>query len=168
MVFEVFGHLFTGIKAFLDFGVRDVTGHNYRTGQRQARFDRILRKLLADFIHRTVQVNLDHFVIKMLVRHLRKVLRRIMFEILDKDTVLGDLAQNLTVGRARNTQTNRAACPVARQTDHTHIVAEVLAAELCADAHFAGHLKNLLFPFKVTIGLTMLATFGRKVVVITR
>jgi hypothetical protein len=48
-------------------------------------------------------------------------------ELLEKDAVLGDLALDLTIGRARDAQTDRTAGAMTRQTNHAHIVAKVLA-----------------------------------------
>ena len=56
----------------------------------------------------------------------------------------GDLAERLAVGRARHRERDRARRAVARQPDHAHVVAEVLAAELRADAELLRELQHLL------------------------
>ena len=56
----------------------------------------------------------------------------------------GDLAERLAVGRARHGDRDRARRAVARQADDAHVVAEVLAAELRADAGLLRELEHLL------------------------
>ena len=48
------------------------------------------------------------------------------------------------------------------QTDHPHIMAEILAAKLCADTHFARHFENFFFPFKVTESVAALTAACRQ------
>ena len=56
---------------------------------------------------------------------------------------MGDLAQGLAVGRARHRDADRARGAVAGQPDDPHVVAEVLAAELGADAELLGLGEDL-------------------------
>ena len=49
-----------------------------------------------------------------------------------------------------------------RQTDDAHVVAKILAAELGADAHIAGHLQHDLLPLEIAIGMAGLAALGRQ------
>jgi len=57
-----------------------------------------------------------------------------MLELFQENAVLGDLAERLPVRRAADRDRDRARRAVPRQPDHPDIVAEVLAAELGADA----------------------------------
>ena len=79
----------------------------------------------------------------------RQVLRRIGLELLEEHAVGRDLSQRLAIRRARHRQRDRARCPVARQADHAHVVAEVLAAELGADAELLREGEHLCFEFDV-------------------
>ena len=63
-----------------------------------------------------------------------QVLRGVGLELLEEHALGGDLAERLAVGRARHRERDRARRAVTRQADHAHVVAEVLAAELRADA----------------------------------
>ena len=61
----------------------------------------------------------------------------------------GDLRLDLAVGRARHADADRARRAVARQADHAHVVAEVLAAELRADAGLLRELEHLRLELEV-------------------
>jgi hypothetical protein len=54
-------------------------------------------------------------------------LARVGFKLLEENALGRDLAQNLPVRRARHAKADRAGCTVPRQTNHTHVVAKVLA-----------------------------------------
>ena len=79
----------------------------------------------------------DLVAFEVVVGDLGQVLRGIGLELLEEHAVGGDLAERLAVGRARHRERDRARRAVARQADHAHVVAEVLAAELRADAELA-------------------------------
>ena len=53
---------------------------------------------------------------------------------------------------------------MARHADHTHVMAEVLAAELRADAHLARHLQNRLLHLQVAEGAAELVAARVQVV----
>ena len=65
---------------------------------------------------------------------IRQILGRIGLQRLQEDAVPGDLALGLAVGRAGDAEADRQRGAVARQADDANIVAEILAAELRADA----------------------------------
>src|SRR5439155_27215131 len=67
-----------------------------------------------------------------------------------------DLAQRLAVGRARHAEPDRQACAVARQPDHAHVMAEIFAAELRADAERLRQLVHLLLHGAVAEGVAVL------------
>ena len=79
----------------------------------------------------------------MLVGHRRQVLRGIGLELLEEDTLGGDPAERLTVGRARDGDRHRARGAVPGEPDDADVVAEVLAAELRADPELPGQLEHL-------------------------
>ena len=78
-------------------------------------------------------------------------------ELLEEDAVGGDLAERLAVGRARHRDADRAGGAVAGQADHPDVVAEVLAAELGADAEAPGELQDLGFQLDVAEAVPELA-----------
>ena len=99
---------------------------------------------------------------------LGQVVRRIVLELLEEDAVLGDLAHGLAVGRAAHTDADRHRGAVAGDADDAHVVAEILAAELGADAHLARELQHLLFHLAVADGHALVVAFARQVVEVAR
>ena len=57
---------------------------------------------------------------------------------------------------------------MAGQADHPHVVAEVLAAELGADAQFLTHLQDGGFELQIAIGVARFGALGRQAVEIAR
>ena len=106
--------------------------------------DGVARELGEDRGHRLVEVDLHDRAARDVVGDagVGHVLRRVGLELLEEDALGGDLAQRLTVGRARHRQRDRAGGAVPRQPDHPHVVAEVLAAELRADPEDCVSLKT--------------------------
>ena len=74
---------------------------------------------------------------------------RVGLQLLDEHALGGDLAEHLTVGRARHGDGDRQGGTVAGQAHHPHVVAEVLAAELGTDAELPGQLEHLLLQLGV-------------------
>ena len=95
------------------------------------------------------QVDLHDLAGEVVVRDLGQVLRRIGLELLEEHALARDLAERLAIRRARHRERDRAARAVARQADHARVVAEVLAAELRADAGRARDLDDLLLPLEI-------------------
>src|SRR5262249_15775657 len=93
---------------------------------------------------------------------------RIVLQLFEEDAVPGDLADGLAVRRARYAKADRQRRAVARQTDHPHVVAEILAAELRADAERLRHPQYLLLHIKIAQGVAVLPTDRRQVVVVFR
>jgi hypothetical protein len=54
-------------------------------------------------------------------------------ELLEEGALGSDLGERLSIRRARDSDAHRARGTVARESDHTDVVAEVLSAELCSD-----------------------------------
>ena len=77
----------------------------------------------------------------MLVGRLGQVFRGVGLELLEEDAFRRDLGQDLPVRAAGDADADGQAGAVARQADHPHVVAEILAAELRADADCAGQLR---------------------------
>ena len=78
-----------------------------------------------------------------------------MLELLEIDAVLGDLAEHLAVGRAGHAKPDRQRRAVARHADHPHVVAEILAAELRADAERLRHLQDFLLHLEIAEGVAV-------------
>ena len=148
----------------------DVAADHQRAGEREASLDRVLRELGTDVSHRLIQVNFDRRCDDSLVlgRLGQEVCRVLARAASSEDAFAVDLGQDLAVSRARHGEADRARRAVAGQTDDPHVVAEVLAAELGADAELAGHFENASFPFDVAVGVAGLAAFGRQRIEITR
>ena len=144
-------------------------GHDQRPGQRHAGAHRVPAQLGADLGHRPVQVDGDHVALVFARLDIRQVLRRVGLELLEEHPVGGDLAQRLPVGRARHRDRDRAGRPVPGQPDHPDVVAEVLAAELRADADPPGDAEHLLFQLAVAEAVPRRrALLGQRVQVLGR
>ena len=80
--------------------------------------------------------------------------RRVTLELLEEEAFGGDLAEHLAVGRARHGDRHRAARAVPREAHDADVVAEVLAAELGADAGGLRQRQDLLFEVEVAEAVT--------------
>ena len=152
VVLEVLRHAVAGVEPLLDLGVRDVAGDDQRAGERQPGLDRVLRQLGADLVHRPVEVDphdVVALVLEVLVGRLGQEPRRVGLELLEEDALGGDLAERLAVGRAGDGDGDGERGAVAGEPDDADVVAEVLAAELRADAELAGQLEDLLLELGV-------------------
>ena len=129
--------------------MRDVARDDERSRQRQPRLDRELRQRRADLGHRPRQVDAHDVARQCLAFDFGQEARGVGLQLLEEHAVLRDLALGLTVRGARHADADRAARAVARQPDHAHVVAEVLAAELRADAVLARDLQHLLLQLQV-------------------
>ena len=87
---------------------------------------------------------------------LGQIFRRIVLQLFEEHAVAGDLAQRLAVGRAGDAEPDRQRGAVARQPDHPHVVAEIFAAELRADAERLRHLLDFLLHRTVAEGVAVL------------
>ena len=114
----------------------------------------------ADLGHRPGEVDLHDLVGEVLAGDLRQVLRGVAFELLDEHAVRGDLGLGLAVGRAGHGDADGAGRAVAGEPDDADVVAEVLAAELRADAELAGHVEDLLLEVDVAEGVAGRGALG--------
>ena len=106
--------------------------------------------------HRPRQIDLHDLAAELRLVDLGQELRRVGFELLEEDAVACDLAEDLAVGASRTRRCRPAAGAVARQADDAHVVAEIFAAELRADADLARHLQHLALQVAVAEGLAVL------------
>ena len=109
-----------------------------------------------NFRHGPAQIDLDHVATQRLAVKVGQILRRIVLELLQEDAVARDLAEGLAIGRAGHAEPDRQRGAVARQPDHPHVVAEILTAELGADAERLGELVHLPFHLEVAEGVAVL------------
>ncbi len=121
--------------------------------QRQPRLDRIARQRRADLAHRPRQIDLHHLAGELRFIDLRQEMRRVGLELLEEDALGVDLAEDLAIGGTGNAETDRHAGAMPRQADDAHVVAEIFAAELRADAHLARQRQHLLLEIAVAEGL---------------
>mmetsp|Transcript_260 Transcript_260/g.593 ORF Transcript_260/g.593 Transcript_260/m.593 type:complete len:337 (+) Transcript_260:962-1972(+) len=128
----------------------NVTCHDEGASQAEAGADGALRQLLPDMVHGLVQVNLDDLCAQLVLRHFRQVLVWVALQLLQEQTLAGDLAHGLAISRAGYTDAHRARGSMARHANDLHIMAEVFAPKLRPDAHLACHVENLLLPFQVS------------------
>ena len=183
VVLHVLGHGLTAVQTLLDLGVSDITADNDGTGEAETRLHRVLADGGQDLLHGLVQIDL-HRGVRLILAVLLQEAAGIVLQLLHEQTFLRDLRETLhvrtphktylTIRRAGNTDTHRAGSTMTtrqntlqnlpRQADHADIVAEVLAAELRANAHLAGHLQNGLLHLQVTEAATVLVTGSVEVV----
>jgi hypothetical protein len=83
------------------------------------------------------------------MRRLGEEARRVGLEGLDENALGRDLAEDLPVGGARDGYRDGKGGAVAGEPNHSHVMAEVLAAELCADTKVAGQLEHLALELDV-------------------
>ena len=116
-----------------------------------------------DLIHRPVEIDAHDRAAELALVEIGQVLRRVVLELLEEHALGIDLAEDLAVGRARDADADRHAGAVTRQADDAHVVAEILAAELRADAVVAGQRQDFLLEAGVAEGLAVagLPEFGR-------
>ena len=92
----------------------------------------------------------------------------IALELFEEDAVSRDLAERLAIGRTRHRDADRARRAMAREADDTHVVAEVLAAELRADAELRGELEDLRLELVIAEATAELVAGGRQRVEVVR
>lgn len=99
---------------------------------------------------------------------LRHVLGQVGLELLDEDTVAGDLTLGTAVGGTGDAEADRQRGAVTGQADDADIMAEILAAELCADAEALRELVDFLLHFDIPEGMSAFGAFRGKTVEIPR
>ena len=128
-----------------------------------------LRAILQPAIARATlkSVMNDHaFALTGLAQGLRNPLCRVIVKFLNPDTVLVDLRLDVAVGRAAYSKADRAARAVARQTDDSDVMCEILASELCSETDLVSLFENLLLKLDITESTTCLITCSRKCVIV--
>ena len=148
----------------------DVAGDDERAGQRQPRLDRVPRQLGEDLAHRLGEVDLHDLAAldEVLFGGVRQVLDRVGLELLEEHALRRDLAQRLPVGRAGDGDGHRAGRAVPGEPDDADVVAEVLAAELGADAEGLGELEDFFLQLQVTEAVRAHRALGGQIVEVVR
>ena len=144
----------------------DVTSYDDRTVQRQTGSHRVLSQLFQNLRHRTVQIDLHYVAFTGIAKFFRNQTARIFIEFLNPDTILVDFTFDVTVGRARNSQTDGTWCTVTGQADDTYVVCQILTAELCTEADLMSFLEYLFFKFDITESTSVLITCSRQFIII--
>ena len=171
VILKVLGQVAFLFQAFAQLGMGDIARHDHRAAQRQSGLDRVLRQFGQDFPHGSIQVNLHRFVgipVQFRIGGVGQETPRISIQSLDKYPVLVNLRHALAVGGTRHGDRHWQRGPVARQAHHSHIVAEVFAAELGADSHLAGQLQHLFFHLFVAEAVCIGTTGGGQTVQVVR
>ena len=145
----------------------DIACNDQRTLDIQAGLDGILGQRLAHLVHTLVQVNLN------CGRHCGSLLGQetcgILLQLLDEDTVLGDLSLDVTVSRAANAQTYGARRCVARTTNNTYIVYQILTTELSTYAALLADIEHLLLPLQIAeVAATLVTRCGQVIEITSR
>ncbi len=107
-------------------------------------------------------------LLQVLVRRLRQEPRRVRLELLQEHALGRDLRDGLAVGGAGDRDGDRAGRAVPRQAHHAHVVAEVLAAELCPDPDPLRELEDLLLEILVPEAVAQLGALARQFVQVVR
>jgi hypothetical protein len=142
VVLEVLRQALAAVEALLQLRVGDVAGDDERARQREPRLDRVLRELRADLGHRRRGRSSPRR------RRARRATRSGRYRAGSVSSCSRNtpsaviLPQDLAVGGAGDADADGAGRAVARQADDAHVVAEVLAAELGADADLAGSARG--------------------------
>ena len=167
MILEVIRQRFALLQPLAQLGVRGIARHDHGAGQRQPGFYRVFRERCENILHRPVKIDLYDLAAERMLDN-RQILRRVVLELLEIDAVLCDLAEHLAVGRAGHAEPDRQRGAVARQPDHPHVVAEILAAELRADAERLRHLQDFLLHLEIAERIAVGRAVGRQRVEIAR
>ena len=115
-----------------------------------------------DLLHRPAEIDPDHRAAERRFVDDGQEARRIVLQLLEEHAVAGDLSQRLPVGRAGDAEPDRQRGAVARQPDHPHVVAEIFAAELRADAELLGQLMDLRLELEIAERAASAEPLGRQ------
>src|SRR5260221_949703 len=102
----------------------------------------MLREGPADLGHRLRKTDAHDRAAELRLVDLRQEARGVRLELLEEDALGGDLAEDLTVGGTGDADADRHRGAVARQADDAHGMAEILSAELRADAALSAETQD--------------------------
>ena len=147
------------------------SGHDDGPGQLHTGLHGQLGQLGADVIHGLVEIDAHGVVGGRTQLHFGLggiEAARIGVQLLQEDALGGDLGARLTVRGTGHCERHRKRGAVARQADDTHVVAEVLATELCADANLASEVEYLVLDFLVAETVALGPTVIRQLIKVVR
>ena len=168
MVLQILRHRFACIQTCFNLRVGYITTDNNRAIQAQTGTNRIFCQDLAYVCHRLVEVDAYGVAFTCVAQFSRDERSGIVVHLLDPHTVLIDLALDIPVRRATYAEADRTRCTVARQTHYAHVMSQVLAAELCAEADLVRLLQQTFLQLDVAERTTGLVASGRQTVVEVR
>ena len=145
-------------------GVSDVPGDDQRAAQGEAGRNRVLREFRPNLVHWPVQVDRDDLIAEFVLVDLGQVLRRVLLELFQKHAMPVDPPEDLPVGRAGDAESDGQRGAVSGQADDPHVVREILAAELGADADPGAELEDLPLHLEIPEGAAKLVAGCRQIV----
>ena len=166
VIFEILRHRLSGVEAFLDLGVSDITAHDDGAIEREASRYGVLIEESEDLGHGAIEVDLNDFTLAGIAELLGDKFTGELIEFFDPDTVAVDLRLDITVGRAADAHTYGARSAMTRHTDHTDIVGEILTAELSSESDIVGSVEELLLEFDISESVAILIALSGEIVVI--
>ena len=166
VIFEILRHRLSGVEAFLDLGVSDITAHDDGAIEREASRYGVLIKESEDLGHGAIEVDLNDFTLAGIAELLGDKFTGELIEFFDPDTVAVDLRLDITVGRAADAHTYGARSAMTRHTDHTDIVGEILTAELSSESYIVGGVEEFLLEFDISESVAILIALSGEIVVI--
>ena len=107
MLLEVIRQRLASVEPFLQLRMCNVASDDDRAGQQQTRCHRILLQVGEDLVHRSIQINPHSAVILAMTQLFRNVLERFEFQLLEINAALCNFALRLTIGAARDANTDR-------------------------------------------------------------
>ena len=166
VIFEILRHRLSGVEAFLDLGVSDITAHDDGAIEREASRYGVLIEESEDLGHGAIEVDLNDFTLAGIAELLGDKFTGELIEFFDPDTVAVDLRLDITVGRAADAHTYGARSAMTRHTDHTDIVGEILTAELSSESDIVGGVEEFLLEFDISESVAILIALSGEIVVI--
>ena len=166
VIFEILRHRLSGVEAFLDLGVSDITAHDDGAIEREASRYGVLIEESEDLGHGAIEVDLNDFTLAGIAELLGDKFTGELIEFFDPDTVAVDLRLDITVGRAADAHTYGARSAMTRHTDHTDIVGEILTAELSSESYIVGGVEEFLLEFDISESVAILIALSGEIVVI--
>jgi hypothetical protein len=160
VVLEVLRQVLSVVQTLFQLGMRDVAGDHEGTIERKTCRHRMAAELAQGLGHGPCEVDLDNLAAQLLICDLGKVLGRILFQALEKETVAVDLGEGLAIGRAGDPEADRTGGAMAWEAYYANVVSEVLAAELGAQTRPPAELEDLLLQFQVPKRSTELVALG--------
>jgi hypothetical protein len=162
VILQILRQAFAGSSRSFKLRVGDVARDDHRAAQREPVLTGYLREQRADLGHRPTEVDLHDLAAERLLvdSGQERAGSRSSCSRNTPSLVILPLAWRSAAARDRDG--DRAARAVARQPDHAHVVAEVLAAELRADAEALRQLEHLALELEVAEAVALVAALRRQ------